>query len=108
MSSRSKGNKNELRCQRELERDGFKVQRAGYRRFQQNDFFELFDVMAIKPNITLMVQIKSNQKPGKKVFDDIKEFAIAYKQFRCAIWCWVDRKGWRKWEVMNEEFINLE
>jgi len=103
MSSRGKGNASELKCQKFLEAEGFLVQRAGYRRFQQNDFFNLFDVMAIKPGITLFVQVKTNAKPGRKVFQDIADFMQKYPQFDAEIWIWCEKRrtgrtGWRKFQ----------
>lgn len=99
MSSRSKGNKNERRAELLLQKSGYKTQRCGYRKFKQNDFFGLFDILAIKSNESCLIQVKSNSKPGKKLFSEIQEFFNKYNQFTCEVWVWVDRKGWRKWIV---------
>ena len=97
MNTRNKGNRNELKCQQELEAQGYFIQRAGYRRFAQNDFWGVGDMLAIKPNEILLVQVKSNAKPSKAVFQNIADFATKYPQFKCEIWVHIDRKGWRKW-----------
>jgi len=94
MSTRSKGNKNELRCQKALEAEGWLVQRCGYRRFAQNDFFSLWDCLAITEKETLFVQVKSNKRPYGKQLKKYTDFAEKYNQFDYQIWVHVDRKGW--------------
>ena len=105
MNSRSKGNKNERRAELLLKKLGYETQRAGYRRFKQNDFFGLFDILAIKPNENMLVQVKSNAKPVKKTFEDILAFANKYPQYTVNLWVWRDRRGWRRWVVIGGEWL---
>ena len=107
VNTRSKGNKQELRAQKELEKTGWRVQRCGYRLFQQNDFFGLFDILAIKPMTTKLVQVKSNRKPPIEEIKKILEFGNKYKQFQVEIWCWFDRKGWKQYAAVNGKLFEL-
>ena len=55
------------------------------------DLFEgLFDVIAIKPNETRLIQCKTNMKPTLKPFED---FQAKYPQFSVEVWVKYDRKG---------------
>jgi Holliday junction resolvase len=99
MNSRSKGNRNEHKAQIILEQQGWNVQRAGYRRFQQNDFWGLWDMVGIKPDKQVVIQVKTNQKPSGKALQSMFNFAEKYQQFICEIWVWYDRKGFKKWRI---------
>ena len=59
---------------------------------KQHDLFNLFDVIAIKPNRTKLIQFKTNRMPTQKPY---KEFSKKYPQFEVEIWVWIDRKGWK-------------
>jgi len=60
-------------------------------RYKKEDMFGLFDVIAIKPNRTKLIQFKTNSKPTMKKYI---EFSKKYPQFEVEAWCWYDRKGW--------------
>lgn len=90
-----KGYRTSKRGRDELEKDGWitaDVEIKG-KFFKQKDLFNLFDVIAIKPNRTKLIQFKTNRMPTLKPF---KEFTKQYPQFEVEIWCWIDRKGWKK------------
>jgi Holliday junction resolvase len=106
-NTRNKGNRNELRCEKELKEKGWKVQRTGYRLFQQNDFFGLFDILAIQPRISKLVQVKSNRKPVQEEIKAMMKFTTNYPQFNCEIWIWIDRKGWKKLLVTTKGLYEL-
>ncbi|MAH50055.1 hypothetical protein CMI37_29820 [Candidatus Pacearchaeota archaeon] len=59
---------------------------------KQKDLFGLFDVIAIKPNRTKLIQFKTNQMPSYKPYHI---FAKEYPQFEVEIWCKINYKGWR-------------
>jgi len=56
------------------------------------DLFGLFDVMAIKPGRTKLIQFKTNRMPVMKEYIKFKK---KYIQFEVEVWCWMDRKGWK-------------
>jgi hypothetical protein len=77
MNKRAKGNKYELKAQRELEREGFLVQRAppSYRWNKQTDLFRLFDIIAVKKNTrTRYIQVKANRTPTQKEKESLNGF----------------------------------
>jgi len=51
-----------------------------------------FDMIAIKPKRTKLIQFKTNRFPSMKPYI---LFSIKYKQFEVETWCWFDRKGFK-------------
>ena len=93
INRRAKGNRIERKVVEHLERQGFLVYRVrgSSNRFNlNNDIFGLYDILAIKPNETRLIQVKSSQKPILKPFADFK---AKYPQFNVEIWVWKNRKG---------------
>jgi len=75
-----------------LESKGWKTADVETRsRFKKEDLFSLFDVMAIKPGKTKLIQFKTNSKPSMNKYID---FSRTYPQFEVEVWTWYDRKGW--------------
>lgn len=95
--SRSKGNRTELKAVKELEKQGFLVYRVkGSTIFNKNvDIFSIFDIFCIKPNISRLIQVKTNKKPNLKIFEDFK---IKYPQFNVEVWVWYDYSGFKIFE----------
>jgi Holliday junction resolvase-like predicted endonuclease len=60
MSSRSKGKRNEARARKILEDLGYEVEVMNYSRFGHQDFFNLWDLIAVKGGQTRWVQVKTN------------------------------------------------
>ena len=98
VNTRAKGARTVKRGREALEAEGWltdTVEKTG--RFRKDkDLFSLFDVIAIKPMRTKLIQFKTNRMPTYKPF---KDFAATYQQFEVEIWCWRDRKGWRIKEI---------
>ena len=98
INSGAKGVRNELRCQRELESQGFvesdivRVKRG--KKGLKQDFFGLFDVLALTPDHgrMLLIQVKSNRCDGA-TRARIQEFVIPNGCEKW-IWIWRDNKGW--------------
>jgi len=97
MSNREKGMRTERNAVKELQKQGYETYRVkGSTRFNLNvDMFNLFDIIAIKPNETKLIQCKTNNKPNLQVYTDFK---IKYPQFNVSIWVWYDRKGFTIFE----------
>ncbi len=104
MNTYAKGYRNEKRCIKELEDLGYQCWRAKITRFAKNDYFGLFDIVAVKKkNPTLWVQVKSN-RVAKKVRENIKVFGEDYLSFNeVLVAVWIDRTGWKLyWEVFDD------
>jgi len=94
MNSRAKGKRNSNKCIKLLEKEGWvcaDVEKAS-KYISKKDLFNLWDVMAIKPFRTKLIQVKSNRKPVLKPYLD---FRIEYPQFECEVWIHIDRKGFK-------------
>jgi len=112
-NARAKGRRNELRAFKELESDGWIVEKAKMgSKFEKNkDFFHLFDLLAIKKirrrTIIRWIQVKSNVCP-KYVREAIKGFAETYfdKSNFAEVWVYKDRDGWQKYP-MNHQLTEI-
>ena len=93
VNTRAKGNRIERKAVQSLELQGYLVYRVrgSSNRFNlSNDIFELFDILACKPNETKLIQVKSSQKPNLKPYAEFKQ---KYPQFDVEVWVWKSRKG---------------
>lgn len=105
MTARAKGNRNELRAEKELVECDWIVQRAGYRRFAQNDFWGVGDILAIKKGYPIkLVQVKSNRLATPSERKALADFGSNYN-IQCEIWSWYDREGWRKCYWMGDAWV---
>ena len=79
MSNKSKGSKAELEFKRILEARGYVVEktRSGGR-YGDKDFFNLFDLFALREDGGLLVQVKSNSTRGM-----IKKLKLFTKHPKC-------------------------
>jgi Holliday junction resolvase len=98
VNSRRKGNRAEVKAVKQLESQGFLVYRVkGSTRFNKCvDIFNLFDILAVKPMETLLLQVKTRDKPKLQPFEEFKK---KYSQFNVQVWVWKDRKGFVIFEV---------
>ena len=64
------------------------------------DLYGLFDLIAIKPKRTKLIQFKTNKQPTLKPF---KNFANTYPQFEIEIWVWIDYEGFDKYACKPEQ-----
>ena len=93
MNSRTKGIRTELKAKKELEKDGWLVYRVPASRMwqTQEDIMGLWDLLAIKPQQILFVQIKTNRK--RNTIPHL-EFMRKYFKFnntvRAEVWVWRD------------------
>ena len=94
-SAKQKGYRTVRKGREELEADGWyteSVEKTG-KFVAQKDLFGLFDVVAIKPGRTKLIQYKTNRIEGVKI---TQQFSKDYPQFECEIWGWYNYKGWSK------------
>jgi len=110
MNTYAKGGHNERRAKKVLELDGWRVCKVKAVKFGETDFFNLFDLIAMKPNNKVkLVQVKSNRVVGLKRFgEDCKSF-VPLNHASVEYWVWYDRKGWKvyllkdKFDVLKDE-----
>ena len=91
-SCRAKGNKNRRKVIDYLEAQGWLVdvvEKTG-KFVKVKDLYGLFDLIAIYPNRTKLIQVKSNVFPTNKAY---LEFQQQYQHIEVETWCWKDRKG---------------
>jgi hypothetical protein len=93
VNTRNKGRRNELKAKELLERLGYAVALTPMpQKFnKEQDFFGLFDIIAIGPGGVRLVQVKTNRKPSRT-------YAAGLAAFRCPasvrkeIWIYKDRQ----------------
>lgn len=83
------------------EKLGFDVQLVTQTRFQKQDFFNLFDFIAVnqKKGIEVWGQVKSNACPNQ-VHKDIKNFKLCKDSVK-TIWVYKHLKRGEYWEVVD-------
>lgn len=106
-----KGRDNENKCADVFLAKGFAVHQCPRVKFQNIDVFNLFDVVAKKKGLpTFWMQVKTNACPPGNVKKEILEFARKFGncEDRFEIWCWFDRKGFRRWTLHQHGWIELK
>ena len=101
MSKRSKGKYYEKKARDLLSSQGFTCETKNYSRFQGQDFFNLFDILAVGSHVKL-VQVKTNASHFYKARKDIAKW-VAENNIRnvsCEVWLKEPRKEWRI-EIIN-------
>ena len=98
-----KGNRYELEARKMLKEEGYLVEKKNYSRWESNDFWGLFDILAIKLDKLeiRLIQIKSNPTHFYEARREIglwmdKNNAKSGKGFSCEVWLREPRKAWRK------------
>lgn len=94
VQTRQKGNRSLRRAIEYYEADGWridKVEKTG-KFIIDKDLFNLFDLVGVKPNKSVYVQVKTNRPPPQK---DFLEFSQQYAGTHLFVesYTWYDRKG---------------
>lgn len=96
MSNVSEGNKLEKRCRKELEDEGWLTEQKNKARFQSQDFWNEFDVLAIKGNKVRLIQVKKNASHFYTARKSIKKWKEENGiKIQCEVWLAIDSGGWR-------------
>lgn len=106
MNSRAKGNRNEVKAVKELEKDAWIVYRVkGSTMFNKNvDMFGLWDLCAKKGMLTRWIQVKTNKKPCMNEFEHFAaHYCSPYESVE--VWVYKDRKGCTKHVVKNNDTL---
>ena len=97
VSSRAKGRRNELLCQKKLEEKGWITYLVPPKqRFSsQCDVWEIFDIIAYKEQQRMYVQVKTNQFGSTR--KQLEEWSNHHKNNyeMIQLWVWIDNKGWK-------------
>jgi Holliday junction resolvase len=97
MNKHSKGKRREREAQLKLEAEGYLTERKPSTRWASDDFWELFDIIAIQPKTgeVRLVQVKSNKtdiyRARYGITDWVKSTGMVCP---CEIWLKEDRKDW--------------
>ena len=105
MSRVSKGKTYERLARKLLASQGFLCETKNYSRFQGQDFYNLFDILAIG-KYTRLIQVKTNVSHFYKARKDIKEW-INIKDIQgisFEVWLKEPRKEWRV-EIIEKDLV---
>lgn len=106
--SKSKGDRRERQCRTILEAAGYNTESPNSTPYQQQvvDFFELFDVMAVKPDEpVLFSQVKSNGARGIRSFNEkCVNQNIPFDHVQVEFWVCHDGEGWRIFEISEDGY----
>ena len=101
--SKKKGDRRERQARTILQEDGYNTESPNSTPYQQQvvDFFEVFDIMAVKPGEPVFfVQVKSNTARGIRTFHkECIEQQIPFDHVRVEFWVCHDGEGWRIFEI---------
>jgi hypothetical protein len=83
---------------------------------KDNDFFNLFDMLAIKDEYIVLEQVKSNESHVYSVLPKIKAFAdkVNNKHITYGVMLRVARRGWVRWKYLvgfsnwEKRYYNLQ
>lgn len=101
-----KGDRIERKAKDELEEKDYLVEKPVRTKFSRKDFFNLFDLIAIKPNCPIrFIQIKGGSY-SKEVVEDLADFGEKFLQDKYAtveLWSHEDYKGFVTKNIMPEQ-----
>lgn len=95
VNARAKGSRNEKKYIDELVSQSWLVDRVEKKGkfLKEKDLFGLFDLIALKGNITMLVQVTTNRPHTHKDYSDFaKKWYHPLRRIRQVVW--YDRKGW--------------
>lgn len=99
MNTYAKGSRIRLQARKELESDGWLVniaERTG-KFISQKDLFGVADLVALKKNTLLFVQVTSSRPHSHW---KMRDFAVRYcgQNIMLEQWVWINRQGWKKYK----------
>lgn len=104
--SKAKGDRRERQAKEIVEQAGYNTESPNSTPYQQQvvDFFELFDIMAVKSDRpVLFIQVKSNAARGIRSFHKkCIEQNIPFDYVNIEFWVCHDSEGWRIFEINDE------
>lgn len=112
VNTRKKGNRIERKAEDKLHNEGFSTARMPHTRYGDNDFFNLFDIIAVKPGSPFKcVQVKANSWPNLTEFKENTIDDMPMEHCRIELWRWTDYQGWtirllndaHEWETILDQ-----
>lgn len=104
VNTREKGNRNERKVENELQDKGYETTRMPHTRFGDNDFFNLFDIIAMKPGEKIRgIQVKTNSASGINKFCDECLDRVPLDFMTAEMWVVMDYKGKRVHKLQPSE-----
>lgn len=110
VNTRQKGNRIERKAEQQLENQGYQISRMPHTRYGPSDFFNMYDIIAMKPGAPLkMIQVKANQPPTLTQFKEKALKTTPLEHVQIEIWTHHDRLGWktRRLNRVNKEWETL-
>ncbi len=95
MNTYAKGYRREYQCMKKLQSLGYLVERKNKAKFCDTDFYNLFDLVAVREDTTLWVQVKSSRYSANKAVRDIAKWKKDNSlKLSCQVWFKEDYKDW--------------
>jgi hypothetical protein len=95
MTRKDKGNRNELEAVKIYESAGYAVETPNYTRYQNSDYYNLFDFLAVRPDrLPVLGQVKSNKARGRPDWMDAVRAWFPVENFEFHFLTRYDREGW--------------
>lgn len=100
---KKKGDRRERQAKEILEEAGWQVCTPNYDRYRNTDFFNAFDLMAMRPEEKpKFIQVKSNRAEGIQDFvERVREF-VNFRSVSVEYWICHDNEGWRVLDILPE------
>jgi Holliday junction resolvase len=103
--SRKKGKRRERRVYKILEEVGFRVENPNYAQYQNQDFFNLFDLMALHKNRKPhYIQVKSTSASGINDFVSECSDFVNFEHVKVEYWVYHKREGWRIIDIKEDNY----
>lgn len=103
MSKRSLGSAHELKARKELESLGYLVEKKNPSRWQGNDFWGEFDIIALSKDGSeiRLIQVKTHITDFSKAKNRIRNWILANNvtNISCEVWMKEPRKAWTVYVV---------
>ena len=109
---KAKGDRRERQAREILEDAGWTVETPNYTRWENTDFWNLFDNMAGRGDEVRFVQVKANTTDGclKEIKNNAGFLPYLTDAVNVEVWICHDREGWRiqrltndGWQVIHDE-----
>jgi Holliday junction resolvase-like predicted endonuclease len=95
-----KGNRRELEARKMLEEQGYLVDKKPRTKWHSPDLFGMFDLLAIKGDECLLIQVKSNKSDFYKSRKALRAWTKSQSiQLPCYIYLKENNKPWRKEKI---------
>lgn len=92
---KAKGQRRERQAEERLHEDGWETVRPKHSRFGDTDFFNLFDIIAVKPgNVIRFIQVKCNEARGINQFAKDAMRIMPFDHCHVEFWVYKDYYGW--------------